>query len=378
MIALFSNRRRSVQHSCDFWPKVAYRPIALPGSDYSMEHGHCGKMNSFEHRICEAENLISQAIASPLVTSPVVPIGVEKTIEVLLIEDDDLDATMLIRALRKQTVPSIEVDRVRRMSEAIEKLQKHDYSIALVDINLPDSSGAESFEKLRAFDARLPIVVLTGFEDDELAIHSIRSGAQDYICKGNFSDQAIIRAIRFAIVRQEMSLGYQAVADNDHLTGMPNRRKLDENFSSLQRQTAEQGKSFCIALIDIDHFKNINNSHGHCIGDAVLRAVAGVLMQSSGEETWVGRFGGEEFAFLLPNYSLPQAGQLMQTVLDELAALELVFENTPISVTASAGLIAVSATDQWEDAFKKCDRLLYQAKNNGRNRLETTEPLEAI
>ncbi|MCM2373503.1 GGDEF domain-containing response regulator [Aporhodopirellula aestuarii] len=289
---------------------------------------------------------------------------------VLLIEDDPMDATILMRLFGKQQKLSVAVDHVSSMCEAIERLQNTDYDVALVDINLPDARGAESFERLRAFDSRLPIIVLTGHDDDELAVHAIRCGAQDYVAKGHFTTASLVRVIRFAIERQRMVLGYLAVADIDPLTGLANRRNLQWKYMSLLIDAQTQHRSLYVALIGLDRFKQINSMHGRCVGDVVLKNAAVAMVELVEADSSIVRFGGKEFSVMMAATSISEAQAQVQRVLDRLAGMTMQIGDIEINVTASAGLVEAGSDQTWEDVFNRCDQMLSQAKSSGRNRVE--------
>lgn len=290
-------------------------------------------------------------------------------IRVLLIEDSDIDATFVCRILTSNPEHAFLVDRSATLADAMVQLSTKDYDIAMLDLSLPDASGLESFDQVRAIDARIPVVVLTGSNDEDLALRAIESGAQDFMAKGHVTGQMLFRAVRFAIARQRKVMGFQAAADNDPLTGMPNRRHLETRFKEMLLNAQEHGQPMSISLLDVDHFKKINDKHGHFVGDAVLKEIAARLTGSLQGDMAAARFGGEEFALLMPGFSLDQACEKIQQTLDSLADSPMSFDDVTIRVTASAGVVDVGPGDKWDEVYIDCDVALYQAKTSGRNRL---------
>jgi diguanylate cyclase (GGDEF)-like protein len=179
----------------------------------------------------------------------------------------------------------------------------------------------------------------------------------------------LFRAVRFAIARQRKVMGFKAAADSDPLTGMPNRRHLESRFSELLSMARKNGLPMSIALLDVDHFKSVNDQYGHFIGDAVLKEIAMRLTSALEAEMAAARFGGEEFALLMPGYSLDQACDFVQRTLNSLADSPMSFDDLTIRVTASAGVVDVGEADKWDDVYVACDVALYEAKTSGRNRL---------
>ena len=289
------------------------------------------------------------------------------TIRLLLIEDSEIDAMFVIQMLQSNPKAAFEVDHATTLADALVLLQKINFDACLADLHLPDATELEAFEQIRAFDARIPIVVLTGSDNESLALKAIESGAQEVMAKGNVTVQMLFRAVRFAIARQLKVMGYKADADTDPLTGMPNRRRLESQFFDLHAMAQQQNEPMTLAFFDLDHFKLINDEHGHFIGDAVLKEFANLLLESVGEGMLASRLGGEEFALLMRGYNTDQGATFVQNVLDELASRPMIRDSLTITVTASAGLIAVTDDGSWDASYIACDKALYAAKIRGRN-----------
>lgn len=161
-------------------------------------------------------------------------------------------------------------------------------------------------------------------------------------------------------------------ADQDHLTGLPNRRAFEAVFETEYREARAANENLCVAFCDIDHFKRINDQHGHDAGDRVLRLVADCLGQVSNDRCHVARHGGEEFVILLRGEPPAQVVQTLDRVRSELAGRRLVNRatDTPFDqVTFSAGVAEVFSYDDQRSALKAADAALYRAKQEGRNRI---------
>ncbi|MCG8648943.1 MAG: GGDEF domain-containing response regulator [Pirellulales bacterium] len=290
-------------------------------------------------------------------------------VRVLLIEDNDVDALFVTRMLDSNPELEFDIDHVTTLADAIGKLQTFDYDVTMLDLSLPDADGLESYDQIRALDARLPVVVLTGTDDENLAIIAIESGAQDFMAKGHITGRMLFRALRFAIARQRKVMGFKAVADTDPLTGMPNRRYLESQFSEFAAKAQKRNTPLSLALLDVDHFKKINDAHGHFMGDAVLKEVSTLLTQAMPKGMLAARFGGEEFVLLMPGCDLNQASELVQSILEQLATMTMTFDDLVIKVTASAGAVEIKDSTRWDEFYVKADVALYEAKSSGRNRL---------
>ncbi len=290
-------------------------------------------------------------------------------IRLLLIEDSDIDAMFVTRLLQSNPKITFKIDHATTLADALVLLREIEFDASLVDLHLPDAVELEAFEQIRALDARIPIVVFTGSDDENLALRAIESGAQDVMAKGHVTGQMLFRAVRFAIARQLKVMGFKADADTDPLTGMPNRRHLESQFVEMHAVAQQKNQAMSITLFDVDHFKLVNDEYGHFIGDAVLKEIANVLLKSIEQGMLASRFGGEEFALLMPGYDIAQATTLVERILDKLANEPMTFDSLTITVTASAGLIAVKDDESWGAAYVACDEALYEAKTSGRNRV---------
>ena len=297
--------------------------------------------------------------------------SVPKSIRVLLIEDNELDALFVDRLLTSCPDDTFSVEHVTRLADAIEKLSTEVYDVALLDLTLTDAVGLESFEKLRALDARLPVVVLTGLDDEQLALTAIESGAQDFIAKEHVSGQMLFRVLRFAIARQLKVMGFQAAADTDPLTELPNRRFLQSNYADIVNAAADSSVPISLAIIDVDHFKSVNDQYGHFVGDAVLKEIACVAKKVFSADTCAARIGGEEFAILMPGHDIDQACERIDAFLKCLETTTMTFDDDlSVTVTASAGVLELSYNDPWDKAYVAADAALYEAKSSGRNRYQ--------
>jgi diguanylate cyclase (GGDEF)-like protein len=170
--------------------------------------------------------------------------------------------------------------------------------------------------------------------------------------------------------RDSLLTRLEYMAMHDALTGLPNRRAGDEHLQQALRQALEQGTSLCVALVDIDHFKQVNDRYGHEAGDQVLRDVAGLLRLQLGSRQFVSRHGGEEFLVVLRGLQLEEAVPLLQGLRIRLGRLRIDEVDPDVVITASIGLAAVKpGQDTVRTLLAAADHQLYRAKREGRNRL---------
>ena len=159
------------------------------------------------------------------------------------------------------------------------------------------------------------------------------------------------------------------LASTDGLTGVYNRRRFLELAKGVREQA--QGRSVCIALFDLDRFKQINDTHGHLAGDAVIRGAIEVIKQHCRQDDLVGRYGGEEFVLCLPDTSLEHAQEITERICAALASTTVAHDGRSILVTVSIGIAALHPGESIEQWLSRADKALYEAKHNGRNRCAT-------
>lgn len=180
---------------------------------------------------------------------------------------------------------------------------------------------------------------------------------------------------RLAQQREELARALaqlQAIATRDELTGLPNRRQMQALMDQELLRALRHHHDFCIAVIDLDHFKQVNDEHGHAAGDAVLRAFAGAAQAAMRATDVMARWGGEEFVVLLPDTAMPPALGGMERLRQQIAGLSIdLGDGRQSSVTVSIGLTGHRRGDSLAQTLERADRLLYRAKAEGRNRICT-------
>ena len=305
-------------------------------------------------------------------------LSVSSTIRVLLVEGNTEDALFIARLLMRSDRGDFDVMIAKSLAEAMEHLKRHDYEVALLDLDLPDANGLEAFERIRALDSRLPVVMLTASEDEKLGIAAIESGVQDFLAKQHISGRMLDRVLRFAIARQLKVMGIQAAADTDPLTGLHNRRFLEKFFSECLSEAKTHLRPICLCILDVDHFKQINDRFGHFVGDVILKGIASLLNTELPAGFCITRIGGEEFALLMPNHDLEASGKRIESLLGKLAARSIQIDDQTVFVTASAGLIEMQSGESWNQAYVAADEALYKAKSLGRNQCQAIPRPRAI
>lgn len=156
----------------------------------------------------------------------------------------------------------------------------------------------------------------------------------------------------------------------DFLTELPNRQRLEEQMREYMNRAERYGQKFSIVVLDVDHFKHINDEHGHTAGDRVLRAIAQLLAENKRASDFLARYGGEEFVLLLPETTLENAAAIAQKTCERVRGRNFQFQTQPIRLTLSAGVGEVApGRDTNESLFERVDKALYDAKEGGRDRV---------
>jgi len=180
----------------------------------------------------------------------------------------------------------------------------------------------------------------------------------------------VIAALTLALVNERLAARLRDLAQTDELTGALSRRALRDRAPELVARQQAGGKRVATLMLDIDHFKGVNDRHGHAAGDAVLRRAAHLLASNLRSDSVVTRYGGEEFAVLAPVTGLDDARAVAERLRRAFEADEVEFEGASIGVTISVGLAMMNEAELLDDALRRADAALYRAKHGGRNRVD--------
>lgn len=244
--------------------------------------------------------------------------------------------------------------------------------LILLDVEMPDPNGFEVCRRLKADEklAGIPVIFLTGAASSEQKIRGLELGAVDYITKP--FDPAELRARVRGALRMKFMIDLLAQkAQIDALTGLWNRRHFDQRFESELSLARRAKRSLAVCMLDIDHFKSINDNFGHPGGDEVLKQVSSLLADTIRAEDVVCRYGGEEFAIITPSVG-EGAAALAERIRAAVEQMTIKLGSRQIPVTISIG-VAVCGRDYSRTMIDLADAALYRAKQNGRNRVEVAE-----
>jgi len=307
-------------------------------------------------------------------------LGTKQSLFKILVCDDDPADRKLVRAYLKQvTDREIVLLEAGQKDEIQRALDKGRVDLVLMDMEMPGKSGmewlAEIVEKQTA-----PVIILTGSGDEEIAVKSLQKGAAGYLPKSRISTEKLVETIDDALGRwRRIQQGkadqekLEKLATIDSLTGVYNRRvilrKLDEEIGRAKRYREE----LSLSMLDIDHFKKVNDQYGHLIGDEVLEKIATLVRQNIRRSDTVGRYGGEEFVVILPTVDLVSAVDVAERIRKTIKAAEMKDSHENMfGVTVSQGLSSYKPGDSGQSLISRADDAMYKAKENGRNRVEVS------
>lgn len=301
----------------------------------------------------------------------------DKPCKVLLIEDDEVDRLSLIRTIDNQP-DNFESHHVSRIDDATAVLEKNEFDIIISDMHLPDSRGIETINTLLGLSHRTPIVVLSGEDNDTIALQAVNAGAQDYISKRYISDGSLLtRTLRHAIERHQMKLKLEMARDRakylaqyDQCTSLPNRLLFLDRLNQAIMRAVREKEHFALCFIDLDKFKAVNDTLGHEAGDEVLRRVANRMTKSLRSSDTIARYGGDEFAVILQNVNSDLNIETLGLQLIELVSRPISINNNLCQVGVSMGVACYPKHGLNSDALlKHADIAMYEAKHSRSNQI---------
>ena len=302
-------------------------------------------------------------------------------IKVLVADDSAVFRKLVEQALREKPHSLIFA---KSGHEAIELFERHSPALVIVDWIMPDLTGIEICEHIRsgAQASYTYIMILTGKSDTENVVAGLGAGADDYLTKPFHGEELMarvgvgLRTIELHRQIQSKNRLLEELALTDTLTGLPNRRAVEDFAARQLSGAARHGFSFWIVLADLDFFKAVNDTYGHNAGDAVLKKFSEILKVNSRRSDICGRMGGEEFLMILTHANKEGVRTLIERIRAEFEATKFNFDACRLMVTASFtasfGITVFEGTQapDFNGLVARADAALYLAKQRGRNRVE--------
>jgi two-component system, cell cycle response regulator len=288
---------------------------------------------------------------------------------ILLVEDNPSDVRLVHEALRDLDALRFNVVHAATLGQALECLASRRLDIGLLDLDLPDSRGLDVVQQIRGVAPQMPLVVLTGNNDQRVATASLQEGAQDYLVKAEVSGQSLWRALRYAIERQRVQFELLNLSLVDDLTGLSNRKGFLSQATHHARLAERLEKPFLVGFIDLDGLKRINDTFGHQEGNRALVEAAQVLRNSFRQADILARFGGDEFAVVVTEANESAMPVVIRRV-DEHVRIVNAQPQRLYELALSIGLVVHdgSQPSDLEFLLQQADALMYRHKRDKRTR----------
>ncbi len=291
-----------------------------------------------------------------------------RQITILIVDDNEANLLLLDTVLKSE---QYQVVQAQDGLEALVKVKETNPDLILLDIMMPNLDGYECCDRLKDNPDTndIPIIFLSAKGKREDIIHGLELGAVDYMTKP-FNRMELLLRVRTQIELKISRDRLRKLAMMDGLTGLYNHSYMHERLSSEISRAARHDDELSVVMFDIDYFKQVNDSWGHLVGDAVLRRVAKLMGEHIRQEDILGRYGGEEFLLILPQTNLDEAIVTADKIRQEVADME--WSEHSINITVSAGVVAWKNEDE-PNLVEVADERLYAAKRGGRNRVVSTD-----
>ncbi|MBK6999860.1 MAG: diguanylate cyclase [Rhodoferax sp.] len=285
----------------------------------------------------------------------------------VLIVDDDIALSQHFHLVL--SAADMEVAVLNQPQDIIETVSAFHPELVLMDIHMPGYSGLDLATVIRHYDEwiGLPIVYLSTETDRDVQLQAMGRGADDFLTKP-ITDAHLVAAVR---VRAARSRQLSDLMSKDSLTGLLKHARIKETIALELVRSQRSGKPLSVAMLDVDHFKSVNDNYGHAVGDRVLKSLAHLMKQRLRKADGIGRYGGEEFVAILPECAQDVARQVLDDIRLRFAALRFQHDGREFSVTLSAGIACTAESPQasGDDLLIAADTALYAAKHGGRNQV---------
>jgi len=271
---------------------------------------------------------------------------------------------------------------------ALRMLEREDYDVVVTDLQMPEMGGMGVLAAVRQRAIPTEVVILTGShaQDMEAAVRALRLGAHDFLTKPPSGPEVVVLTVQRAVEKKRLRDAnarlvseLKALSSRDGLTGLLNRRTFEETLEREHERVRRYGHPLSLLMIDLDHFKSVNDTYGHRGGDMVLRSFAAVGTSVLRETDLLYRYGGEEFVALLPDTPAPGALDAACRVVSAVAGTPASVGSLAIRVTCSVGAACLDfESEPGYDIVAHADKALYEAKRSGRNRAVLASPRRRV
>jgi len=293
-----------------------------------------------------------------------------KAIRTLVIDDDPSYVASLREALALVPSPEFELDSRQSLAAGLAALADGGADVVVLDLHLPDSTGLDTLKRVLDFIPEVPVVVLNAQDDDDLGVHAVRQGAQDFLVKARANGEVVARALRYGIERHRMIETLRSAAMIDDLTGLYNRRGLLTLAGHHVKLAQRSHRQLLLIFADLDDFKDINDTWGHAEGDLALIETAEALRRTFRGSDILARLGGDEFVVV----AVDPGGVSSDTVTARLRENLRAFNagaGRPYALSLSTGTMRFEPSNSVSilDLLARVDEAMYQEKRSRRRAL---------
>jgi two-component system cell cycle response regulator len=285
----------------------------------------------------------------------------DKPIKILLFEDNLGDARLFAETIKEIPSQRYEIIHVNSLAEGLTALGNKTADIILLDLGLPDSQHLDTLIKLKSQVLGIPIVILTGNDDEEIALRAVQQGAQDYLVKQKINADVLSRVICYSIERQKLQDELRSLALIDDLTGLYNRRGFFTLAEHHLKFAERMHKNFYLIFSDIDNLKKINDDFGHLQGDLFLKKAAEILRYSFRDSDIIARIGGDEFVVLIPETTDYNAKSAITRLQENIKKYNKK-EKKNLSLSMGIAKFHPNLKFSLQDLLDKADKHLYEEK----------------
>ena len=302
--------------------------------------------------------------------------GPGKPARVLLVEDDARAALELGEMLRSVWNRGLVVSHTQHVADAVQELADHGATCVLLDLH--ERPMFDVLEELSAASPTTPIVVVADGEDDDIGVAVVRAGAQDYLVRSELTAARLARAVSYAVERKRSEAALAQQALHDPLTALPNRALFLDRLRGALDRSRRTGGPVVVLFLDVDGFKQINDTLGHGAGDRLLIVLADRFRAMLRPMDTVARFGGDEFTFLFEGLESDEEAAFVAERITQSAAVPLTLGGQQRTVSISIGVYVVTDPEEdIDDVIRQADTAMYRAKESGGDRFEVFEDVMA-
>ena len=294
--------------------------------------------------------------------------------EKILVIDDEEDILKLLSSVLGSE--GYEVVTAMDGQEGVERFHETDPDLIVTDVKMPRKNGLQFLKEIKDAGSDVDVIILTGHSDEATAIDCLRNGAYDYLVKPLEDIDVLLAAVERSLQKRNLEIKnrrlmkqLEEMAIKDRLTGLYNYRHLHTCFGEEVIRSKRYGHFFCTLMLDIDHFKAVNDNYGHLFGDHVLKKLSEILCRSVRSADRLFRYGGEEFIVIMPETSREEAVSAAERIMEAVRGHIFKCDGYETKITVSMG--GAFFPDQSEDKIeliRLADKALYRAKESGRDR----------